>query len=141
MESYYTQQNTGENSGFDLYLPHDVSFKPNETLFIDFGVSAKTQSGSGFWVLPRSSLSKTPLRLANSVGLIDPSYRGNIIGALWNTSDTPFLVPKGTRLLQLCIPSLMPFHVNYVKMMDTTSRGEGGFGSTGGTYNVINYIL
>jgi dUTP pyrophosphatase len=129
---YYNGKNdTNGNSGFDLYLPQDTTFPAGKVTFVDFGIAAKTIDGSGFWVLPRSSLSKTPLRLANSMGLIDPSYRGNIIGALHNTSDTDYVVEKGTRLLQICIPVLMPFTVKWVDKLDDTERGSGGFGSTG----------
>jgi dUTP pyrophosphatase len=131
LDFYNGKNDTNGNSGFDLYLPEDIVFPTGKVTFVDFGISAKTTDGSGFWVLPRSSLSKTPLRLANSMGLIDPSYRGNLIGAFDNTSDADYTVEKGTRLLQMCIPGLMPFTVEWVDKLDDTSRGAGGFGSTG----------
>jgi dUTP pyrophosphatase len=128
---FYTVSNTNGNSGYDLYLPSDMLFPAKQVLMINFGISMKTRDGSGFWLLPRSSLSKTPLRLANSVGLIDPSYRGCLIGAIHNTSDEDFSVKKGTRLLQVALPSLSPFSVHFEKEFDITERGSGGFGSTG----------
>jgi dUTP pyrophosphatase len=131
LDFYKGKNDTNGNSGFDLYLPEDTVFPAGEVTFVDFGIAAKTEGGSGFWVLPRSSLSKTPLRLANSIGLIDPSYRGNLIGAFDNTSNTDYTVEKGTRLLQMCLPILMPFTVEWVDKLDDTSRGTGGFGSTG----------
>jgi dUTP pyrophosphatase len=131
LDFYKGKNDTNGNSGFDLYLPEDTVFPAGKVTFVDFGISAKTTGGSGFWVLPRSSLSKTPLRLANSMGLIDPSYRGNLIGAFDNTSDTDYTVEKGTRLLQMCVPVLMPFNIEWVDKLDDTSRGAGGFGSTG----------
>ena len=83
---------------------------------------------------PRSSLSKTALRLANCTGIIDAGYRGPLIGMFDCLTDTHEIL-KFTRLLQICAPNLMP---TFVRVIDTveelgpeTSRGEGGFGSTG----------
>jgi dUTP pyrophosphatase len=130
-EFYVGKTNTAGNSGFDLYFANDTMFPANGTLFVSFGVAAKTQFGSGYWLLPRSSISKTPLRMANSVGLIDPEYRGPLIVAFSNTSDSPYEVKRGTRLAQVAIPSLMPFPIEWVDKLDDTARGSGGFGSTG----------
>jgi len=86
---------------------------------------------------PRSSLSKTPLRLANSVGIIDAGYRNNLIGAfdlIKNHVETYF-VEKHSRLLQICSPILCPIYVELVTtqadLSTLTERNEGGFGSTG----------
>lgn len=86
-----------------------------------------------FALYPRSSISKTPLRLANSVGVIDAGYRGNIMAALDNRGDVPFCIPAGTRLVQVCIPWFRPFAaaVHRGAPPEITSRGAGGFGSTG----------
>lgn len=139
---YYTNsRGTNGNSGFDLYVHEDVTFLPNQLTMVDFGIAMKTDNGSGFWLLPRSSMGKTPLRLANSVGLIDPGYRGNLIGAIYNHSNDKIIIPAGTRLLQVALPSLMPFDVRWVRSLDETSRGAGGFGSTGGTFNDVNYTM
>ena len=84
---------------------------------------------------PRSSLSKTQLRLANNTGIIDAGYRGPLIGMFDCLTDDEYEVSGFTRLLQICAPGLVPI---YVRIIDTvaelgpnTSRGEGGFGSTG----------
>jgi hypothetical protein len=89
------------------------------------------KSPAPFYLYPRSSISKTPFRLANNVGIIDSGYRGNIIGAFDNLSEKKHLVKAGSRLLQICMPDLMPFDVVLVDELDSTSRGAGGFGSTG----------
>jgi dUTP pyrophosphatase len=100
--------------------------------YVDFKIQAMTTCGSGFFLLPRSSLSKTPLRLANSVGLIDPTYRGNLIAALENTSDTDFILAESSRPVQIAVPSLQPFDIEWTFMeLPNTERGSGGFGSTG----------
>lgn len=139
-EYYRDKTDTDGNSGYDLYLPATTHFPAGATVMVNFGVAMKTSAGSGYWLLPRSSLSKTPLRLANSVGLVDPGYRGNLIGAFYNTGPVDIEVPAGTRLLQVALPSLMPFRVQWVNQLNDTERGHGGFGSTGGTLSDVNYI-
>jgi hypothetical protein len=83
-----------------------------------------------FWLLPRSSISKSGLRLANSVGLIDAGYRGPIKAAC----DGVAAVEANTRLFQLAAPDLLPWdEVRVVTEIPggATLRGVGGFGSTG----------
>ena len=93
---------------------------------------------TGYYMYPRSSLSKTQLRLANSVGIIDAGYRGHLMGmldVLPNMTSTDYIVKKYDRYLQICAPSLVPIVVEIVTSMeelgDETQRGAGGFGSTG----------
>jgi dUTPase len=88
-----------------------------------------------YWMLPRSSISKTPLRLANSVGLIDAGYRGPLLAMLYSTG-ADFAVGFGDRYFQIAGPELQPFE--RIEIVDeipggATIRGEGGFGSTGKT--------
>jgi dUTP pyrophosphatase len=86
--------------------------------------------GTGFYMYPRSSLSKTRLRLANSVGIIDSGYRGHLIGAFDALDD--YSVQAGDRLVQVCAPGLVPIMVTVLDDLgDVTARGSGGFGSTG----------
>jgi len=124
--------NTNRNSGFDLIVTEPTVCKARQVTYVDFKIQAMTTCGSGFFLLPRSSLSKTPLRLANSVGLIDPTYRGNLIAALENTSDTDFILAESSRPVQIAVPSLQPFDIEWTFMeLPNTERGSGGFGSTG----------
>ena len=82
--------------------------------------------------MPRSSISKTPLRISNNQGIIDAGYRGELIIALDNISPVKWILYPGTRLVQSCMPSLTPFNVSIVdKAFDETERGVNGFGSTG----------
>ena len=83
---------------------------------------------------PRSSISKTPLVLSNHVGIIDSGYRGNLIAMFRNLSGEDYHVEQYTRLIQVCHSSLKPFIVrlaNSAEDLGNTSRGSGGFGSTG----------
>ena len=127
---------THPDSGFDLFCPRDLTIPHGKTSFIDLGIQcaaydSQTTSPKPFYVYPRSSLSKTPLRLANSVGIIDSGYRGNILAAVDNIWDQNFQLRRGTRLFQICAPDLSPFTVELVDSLDETVRGAGGCGSTG----------
>ena len=126
------------DAGFDLYTPQSQLVLASELLKIDYNIKCSAQmildSGkkfnTGFYLYPRSSISKTPLRLANSVGIIDAGYRGNIIGVFDSFVDCN--IKHNERLLQICAPGLVPIVVVMVDKIDgETERGYGGFGSTG----------
>jgi dUTP pyrophosphatase len=122
------------DSGFDLYMAADTVLDPNETRLLDLQVRAELLPGAGgphgYYLFPRSSISKTPLRLANSVGIIDFGYRGTLKVAVHNTGPVAYTIRRGERLFQLCMPSLNPFQVAFGVVSRATERGEGGFGST-----------
>jgi len=139
-DSYYTTADrTNENAGFDLFVPDDVVFAPNEKKLVSMRVKVVLQKNMfecstpvHYWMLPRSSISKTGLMLCNSVGVIDQSYRGELMAFLWNTTDSPVTVSKGSRLVQIVAPDMgWISRVEVVNELDNTSRGSGGFGSTG----------
>ena len=123
------------DSGWDLRFTEDCTIQPGETKKIDFGVSIscydEEYDGIAVWMVPRSSIVKTPLRMANSIGLIDSSYRGTLKAYVDNVKTEPFTVKKGDRLFQLASPSLKPFTIQVVKELSESERGENGFGSTG----------
>ena len=74
---------------------------------------------------------ETPLRLSNSVGLIDSGYRGEL-GVLYdNTSDEPYTVNAGDRIAQLLVMPSYRFQAKVVDILADSDRGEGGFGSSG----------
>ncbi len=83
-------------------------------------------------ILPRSSIgAKTPLRLSNSMGVIDTEYRGQL-GVLYdNISDSDYTITKGDRIAQLLVMPSHSFKPVVVAELNETDRGEGGFGSTG----------
>ena len=90
----------------------------------------------GYYLYARSSTgSKTPLRLANHVGIMDSGYRGDVMGVFDNWCKDAYNVSAGQRLLQICPPDISyPTYVIIVNNMDdlgTTSRGSKGFGSSG----------
>jgi dUTP pyrophosphatase len=120
------------DSGFDLFMSKDLTLLPKSNTCIDLEVRCQPLFYGGYYLYPRSSLGKTPLRLSNSVGIIDNEYRGTLKVWVNNTSDFPFEIKKGERYFQLCHPSLLPMKISVVERLNmNTSRGEGGFGSTG----------
>lgn len=127
------------NAGFDLFVPEVVgvpnSIETAKMISTDVKCEMIDMDGKSiaYYMYPRSSLSKTPLILANHVGIIDSGYRGPLIGAFRNVDKKPYVVDKHTRLLQVCHASLWPIYVVLVdeSELSTTSRGSGGFGSTG----------
>ena len=88
---------------------------------------------ASFYLFPRSSTGlKTPIRLSNSVGIIDSSFRGHLMAIVDNISDEPFTLKKGERYFQICTPTLGPIVCELVETsLSRTSRGKGGLGSTG----------
>ena len=134
---YNVKKNYESDSGFDLYSIKNVTIEPWKVGTIEFGIAAapflsnENDRLSGYYLYPRSSISKTPLMLANSVGIIDYSYRGPILAKVRNLSDEPYTVTEGTSLFQLCSPNLEPFNeIILVDNLDNTQRGSCGFGST-----------
>lgn len=135
---YNSKKYEERDAGFDLFVSQDQLLESNKTVKINSGVRCGFFDDStkslfrAYYLYPRSSLSKTPMRLANSVGIIDAGYRGEILAAV-DLRDN-FSVKKGDRYFQLTTPDLLPF--DEVKVVDEipggpTTRGAGGFGSTG----------
>jgi dUTP pyrophosphatase len=135
------------SSGLDIMIPEDITIPAKSYGFkIKLGIACEPvkiwntkeeqcvvfkPANCGYYLYPRSSLSKTPLRLANSIGIIDSSYRGELIAAVDNISDKEYEIKQGQRLFQLCSNTLEPINYCIVKELSDTERGEGGFGSTG----------
>lgn len=132
------------NAGFDLICPREETFNSQNAKLVDYRIKTEMRvydeskdswKSTGFYVYPRSSISKTPLLLANHVGIIDSGYRGWIKGAfrLVGLSPAIYTVAKSTKLLQICSPDLRPVMVKVVQesFFENTNRGEQGFGSTG----------
>jgi dUTP pyrophosphatase len=124
------------DSGFDLLFPCDNTIPDHCGKLIKLGIKAEMVNTSlinlPFQLYARSSIYKTPLILANNVGIIDSGYRGELMAAFRSFSPN-YTIEKNTRLLQICLPSLQPFYVKLKQISEISSsqRGEGGFGSTG----------
>ena len=103
---------------------------PKEMLDGMFGGAIQDKHLS-YMVSPRSSISKTPLRMSNSVGIMDSGYRGEFRVPIDNLSDEDFIIEKHTRLFQVTNPTLDIIDLEIVNTLSDSQRGEGGFGSTG----------
>ena len=160
------------DSGFDLFNPvQRVVDSDDFTIMYDLQIRVAAFDSPGhdsntpipslipspFYLYPRSSIYKTPLRLANSVGIIDSGYRGNLCALLDKCGPEYFargcVIDEGARLLQICAPNLRRVHVQLVDSVedlevtrtqslsdtrhrrelraDANKRGKSGFGSTG----------
>ena len=105
--------------------------KKNETVLIKLGISCESLENKSYYLMPRSSISKTPLRMSNSVGLIDAGYRGEIMASCDNIKNYDYQIKAGQRLFKLVAPDASPISYEIVETLSETDRGSGGFGSTG----------
>ena len=146
VKEYYNQlQNRdSSDSGIDLVAIEDIRVKPLQVGTIDFNIKCQMINSDDtlkyypYYLYPRSSISKTPLGMANSIGIIDKDYRGSIMAKVRNFSiDNTYNITSGDRLFQICAPDLSPIKIRIVSTLTETSRGEGGFGSTGKTLHHV----
>jgi dUTP pyrophosphatase len=125
------------NAGIDLYCREDVEVHPGKVAFLKLGIAAKLVRHDSrdchYWLLPRSSISKKGLMMANSVGVIDRTYRGELMAAVVIAGGSePVKVSRGERLFQVVAPDMGHIAAAVpVVELDATVRGAGGFGSTG----------
>ena len=133
---YNSRNNYTDDAGLDLVCPEELTI-PAKGISIKINLRIKCEAiknnqSISYMLYPRSSMgSKTPLRLSNSVGIIDKGYRGNIMAIVDNISDTEYTISKGDRLFQICSPFLEPIQINIVSELSNTDRGNRGLGSTG----------
>lgn len=147
VQPYLDNQNVPFDAGFDLFIPEYVCLKSKSySNKIRHGIHCSMVKRApndcdrdvGYYLYLRSSIgSKTPLRLSNHVGVIDATYRGEIMALFDNISSIvePWTLVQHQRVVQLCAPDLgYPIVVELVDSKDNlgiTERGDGGFGSTG----------
>ena len=118
-----------ENAGIDVYT-HSVEDCGNY-LKIHTGISIEPDPGFFTYLVPRSSIYKQGLMMYNSIGIIDNSYRGEIIGILHKTKDFKDIPEKGTRLMQLVVQTQISVNLQITNTLSESVRGENGFGSSG----------
>ena len=119
------------DAGLDLFVVEDQIIPAKSTQPIPLQIECENLDNKAYYLFPRSSISKTPLRLANSIGLIDGGYRGELIGMVDNIYDKDFHIKRGERYFQLVAVDSSPIDFELVEELSESSRGEGGFGSTG----------
>lgn len=125
---------TAGSAGYDLYNADAKEYfiSPGETHMFPTGWAMAIPEGHFGGVYARSGLSiNHGLRPGNCVGVIDESYRGEVMVALHNDSSEGYLVAPGERIAQLVIHPVPETELVEVDELDDTERGDGGFGSTG----------
>ena len=119
------------DAGLDLFVIEEQILEAGKTSIINLGISCETAEKRPYFLMPRSSISKTPIRLCNSIGLIDAGYRGEIMAAVDNIKQEDFTINSGQRLFQIVAMDGSPLSFELVGQLSATGRGTGGFGSTG----------
>lgn len=128
------QYATALSAGLDLRanLEEDITLQPMERRLVPTGLSIALPEGYEAQVRPRSGLAlKHGITLLNTPGTIDADYRGEIGVIMVNLSDTPFNIADGDRIAQLVIARYEQAEWEAVEALDSTERGDGGFGHTG----------
>jgi dUTP pyrophosphatase len=144
---YSVKKNYNGDLGFDLYCPYNLTIPKKAISFkIHLGIKANLYDYRGpdgsfaitkidypYMIVPRSSMGlNTPLRLSNSVGVIDGNYRGELIGIVDNISNNSYTIKEGDRLFQVVAFSGKEIQrVEFADLDDKTARHVSGFGSTG----------
>ena len=139
-----TYNRSEENAGFDVYAAADVEVKQTVE-FVPFGIAVRLlkvepmpnggsneflKTDSHFFLMPRSSIYKSGLMMANSVGVIDKSYRGELKAPVWSMTGNS-VVKMGERWFQIVAPDMGWIrNVRLVDQLPETYRGSGGFGSS-----------
>ena len=119
------------DAGLDVYIVEQQTIAAGETALIHLQLACEPNDNQPYLLMPRSSIAKTPLRLCNSIGLIDGGYRGEIMAAVDNIKDISYKVEIGQRLFQIVAMDGSSIRFDISDSLSDSSRGTGGFGSTG----------
>ena len=121
-------------AGMDLVASNDedITLKPLERFLIPTGIKIELPENYEAQIRPRSGLSiKHGISLINCVGTIDEDYRGEVKVGVVNLSNETYTIERGERIAQMIIAPVTKADIQLVEELSETTRGEGGFGSTG----------
>lgn len=127
---------TPGSAAYDLYLDlggkdFTIELAPGKLAMCQAGFCMSLPPGKAAQILPRSGLGTRGLNLANTIGLIDSDYRGQVGLTLKNTGNSTIILKHGDRVMQMLIIEALVEEIELVDDLDETERGTGGFGSTG----------
>lgn len=125
---------TSNSAGMDLYadLEHEIILAPGERSLIRTGIAIALPDGYEAQIRPRSGLAlKYGISLVNSPGTIDSDYRGEIGIIIINHGNSSFTIKPGERIAQMVIAQFTRIEWQETDELESSSRGEGGFGHTG----------
>lgn len=119
-------------AGYDLYAVEGATIKAHETVKVGTGLAFELPNETFAAIFARSGLAtKQGLRPANCVGVCDSDYRGEYIVALHNDTNEDKVIEAGERIAQMILMPYIPMAFVEADELAESSRGEGGFGSTG----------
>jgi dUTP pyrophosphatase len=126
---------TSGSAGLDLRACIDAPLElgPGQTVLVPTGIAIHLGDlGLAAMLLPRSGLGhKHGIVLGNLVGLIDSDYQGQVMVSMWNRGDRAFTIVPGDRIAQMVVVPVVQVEFEVVEEFDASTRGAGGFGSTG----------
>ena len=125
---------TEGSSGMDLAanINEKIEIKPGTTAIVPTGISVSIPKNFEIQIRPRSGLAaKNQISVLNTPGTIDADYRGEIKVILINLGTKSFMIENGTRIAQMVLCPIVKAKLKEVKILKSTKRGSGGFGSTG----------
>ncbi|MBN8532389.1 MAG: dUTP diphosphatase [Alphaproteobacteria bacterium] len=125
---------TAQSAGMDLHAAVDapLTLAPGKQAMVPTGLSIALPDGYEAQVRPRSGLAaKNGVTVLNTPGTIDADYRGEIKVILINLSSEPYVIERGSRIAQMVVAPFTRVSWKETDSLETTARGEGGFGSTG----------
>tara|TARA_B110000971_G_C20028604_1_gene510201 strand:- start:60 stop:506 length:447 start_codon:yes stop_codon:yes gene_type:complete len=127
----YDKARRNKDVGLDIPMQNSELI-PKNVMSHKINLKFRGDQNKGYMLVPRSSISKTSVRLANSIGIIDKTYRGEVMVVVDNVGDTDVLLQEGCCYFQIvAFDGVLPkFQISDVSI--DTPRGTGGFGSTGG---------
>jgi dUTP pyrophosphatase len=120
------------DGGVDLYARESATLHPGERAIVPTGVAVAIPEGFAALVTPRSGLAaRSGLGVVNSPGLVDSGYRGEIKAILVNLGSETIQIERGERIAQMVVVPVSTQEFDIVDELPESSRGAGGFGSTG----------
>lgn len=128
------ERGSSSAAGYDLFanIPENITIYPHTTVMVPTGLAMEIPRGYFGGIFARSGLaSKEGLRPANCVGVVDSDYRGEVKVALHNDNDFNAYIAPFQKIAQLVVVPFLSVEFDEVEELDNTTRGEGGFGSTG----------
>jgi dUTP pyrophosphatase len=125
------------DSGLDLFSVEETEVPAGESELVRTGISIELPPGTEAQIRPKSGIAlKYQITVLNTPGTIDEGYRGEIGVILINHGKEPFTITQGMKIAQMVITPVVRVEIEEVNSLSSTSRGTGGFGSTGITANV-----
>lgn len=130
-EAVVPTRGTDGSAGLDLYATEEAVLWPGDIRAIGTGIAIEIPHGYWGCLMTRSSFGVRGVRLASGCNCIDSDYRGQVMVVLRNDGENPFTIRRGNRIAQIILTPYLDCYLVETEELSPTSRGRGGFGSTG----------